>query len=59
VNVVCPQCKKVVARQVWRKNLKEELIPMPGTKLEVRMKEAPKLRCKCGHLLVLLRGATS
>lgn len=56
--ISCPGCKKVMAREDGRKKGRPgALTPMPGVTLSAPSKLAPRLKCVCGRVLILLKGS--
>lgn len=51
----CPACKKIVAKEDRRR--KQPLYALPGAVLTQRDHEAPRVKCACGKVLILLKGA--
>ena len=51
---VCSACKKVIARQDGRRKNSGHLALLSGAKLMLRKGEAPRLRCSCGKVMILL-----
>lgn len=54
----CPSCSRVIARsRSKRTGAGQRLEPLPGVALEVKTGIAPRLKCWCGRVLILLKGA--
>ena len=59
MNYHCPACRKLIAREDRRRVEGARLKAMSGAILIQYEKEAPKLRCPCGKLIILLKGSLS
>lgn len=51
---VCSACGRTVA---WQD--RDGLKPARGVVLKERMEEAPRLRCPCGNVMILTKGAVT
>lgn len=52
----CPICKKQIAKEDNRKKV-DKLLPLNNTTMQLRGREAPRLKCgNCGKLVILLKG---
>ena len=53
----CPGCSKVVAKEDMRFTAQRKVKSMQGATLILEEGNAPKVRCRCGRILILLRGS--
>ena len=51
----CPSCQRTIAKEDRRR--RKPLIPTAGVRLVERDKEAPRLVCVCGKVVILLRAS--
>ena len=56
MNHRCPKCKTILAKEDLRKKKEKSLKVIAGELLS-KENTAPKLRCPCGQLVVLLKGS--
>lgn len=55
MTVNCPCCRMPIAKEDRRRK-QDNLTMMNGAKLTERKNEAPRVRCSCGHVTILLKG---
>ena len=55
MNYSCAECRKVVAKEDRRRKI-PELVAVSGASVERHHQQAPRLRCPCGHVTILIRG---
>lgn len=54
---VCPGCRRYTVNEDRRRKGDGRLRPVNGAELILAARQAPKVRCACGHTTVLLRGS--
>lgn len=52
----CENCRRLVLKTDRRRKIGHQLIAMNGAELENFPRQAPRLRCMCGRVIVLLEG---
>ena len=57
MHYTCPKCRLVVVRSDSRYQQADVYTALSGAKILERVNEAPRVRCRCGHLSVLLRAS--
>ena len=55
----CPSCSLVVAREDPRVDKPSVFVALSGAKMIIRPDDAPRVRCRCGQLTLLLKGSLS
>ena len=55
MTIQCPGCKMIILREDRRR--KQPLREMNGAVLTLDQRQAPRIRCKCGKLVVLLKAS--
>ncbi len=55
MNYHCADCKKVIAKEDRRRKLRE-LVPVGGGSIDRFHQQAPRLKCPCGVVTILIRG---
>lgn len=53
----CPSCKKNIAREDNRRIKKGVMIPLAGARITQNIGEAPRIKCLCGKVIILLKGS--
>lgn len=57
MNYSCPKCHKIIAKEDRRKRHQQSLVALHPAKLEIRVNEAPAVRCGfCNSRVILLKG---
>lgn len=59
MTVNCPHCNAPVAKIDRRRKVGERVSAATGATLEAVPKQAPKVRCKCGHVVAVVRHGES
>lgn len=54
--VHCVKCGVTIARTDNRRRLDDRTMPKSPAVLERPARQAPRLRCGCGHVTILLKG---
>ena len=57
--IKCPRCENYIAKYDRRKKLEEQLIATYGAYLSQEPKQAPKVICPCGMVVILLEGSVN
>lgn len=56
----CQKCQRLVCKQTKGWNWKLGTCKLsPGTEMIKREHEAPRVKCSCGQVIILLQGSTS
>ena len=53
----CPKCRRMMAKQDRRVKKHDGIIPFKGVNLTVKENEAPRLKCSCGKVIILLKAS--
>lgn len=55
--VKCPRCESYIGKYDRRKKRENQLSPINGASLSTTPKQAPKITCTCGMVVVILKGS--
>jgi hypothetical protein len=53
----CQRCNKVIAKEDRRRTRLGFLIPQNNAMIQERINEAPRIKCQCGLVTILLKGS--
>ena len=54
----CQNCHRLVCKESSDPHYKHGRLKLsPGTQLQKRAAEAPRIKCSCGQLMILLKGS--
>lgn len=57
MNHLCAKCRVVMLKEDRRRKLVDRYQPLGQAQLELRQSQAPRVRCVCGHLNIIINAA--
>ena len=58
-SIDCPRCGNAIAHRISNSRRDFPYKLTPGVQLQARDKQAPRLRCRCGQLVIVLKASVA